>query len=74
MSTRETKTRIAPSIFTSRNNASIKLLDRYEYVSVSFGELHKYGGSRDEDGKCWVLNSIIADEGGEYIRQPHIRI
>lgn len=71
---REFKTEVRPSIFTSRNNAKIKLLDRYEHVSINSEELHKYGGSRDADGKCWHLNSIVADETGEYLRQPQFRV
>lgn len=70
---REFKTKIGPSIFTSRNNATVKLADRYEYVSISSEELYKFGGSRDKDGKCWHLNSIIADETGEYLREPRFR-
>ena len=64
------KTDVRPSIFVSRNNASKQLKDRYEHVSVSFDELHKHGGSRDKDGICWTLNSIVADESGEVLRQP----
>ena len=66
---RKIRTEIKPSIFTNRNNASIKLLDRYEYVALNTTELHKHGGSRDANGQAWKLNSIIADESGEILRQ-----
>lgn len=71
---REVKTETRPSIFTSRNNADVQFKDRYESVTVSAAEFHKYGGSRDKDGKMWHLNSIIADETGDYIRRPVFKI